>query len=1024
MKFVRILLFAVAGVVAVLLLAVAVAFNSTFQTWAVRKALASKPGIHVSVGLVSAGWKHVALRTVWAEQAGAVLTLPAVEVDLPLLAAGRGQKVLVSRLVAKGWTLDLSKQIAPPKPRAGQGTALPPATRRAPSPPELQAASTAGSDPNAAGRAVVQAFAGVFAQLRLPVDVSIDAVELDGEVILPAAQGRAKILLQGGGLGVGRQGKFDLAGDATLTDPAVNAVAVHGTLMVAMDTPRTFTRIAARLDASASGAQFPNGVKLTADLSATRGASGESYSAAVVARERQLLTVKADFPAGARRLDGTWKLDASDADVAPFALGRPLPAFAAAGEGRFDADAAFTAVHATGRLNATVDRLSAIQAGLSAIGAIRLDVDFDLAQRGDLVVVEKLALVVAAAQPIATVQSLQAFEFSPKSGELKAADPRRELLGIAMQGLPLAWASPFSKDIVVSGGDVRGEFVATASGGGVTVRSKTPLAAAGVSVSQSGKPLLSGVDFSVNVSGDLTPQGWQAELAGLTAKSGGVVFLALDAKAGQLAGTDQPLTATGRLSAHMPGLLAQPTANHALGLTNGEATVEFIARLATRKEVQAKITLVNLIADPKTGAEKLPAISADLRADIAANGQIALNAPLVLERGGRKTDLTLAGTITPGKDGLTLDAQVSSSQFVVDDAKVLAAMLPGSPGPESAAPETAGRKPVREVAPAWAGLSGSLAVRLKKVIYSDTFQATDVAGTLRLDGSSMKLEGVRAGLGEGSEAKLKGAVTFDQAAPQPYALDADLTVTEFDPAPLFRAMNPGQPATVEGRFNVSSRLSSRAATIGDLALGADGNFQLTSKEGTFRGLPVSVASKLETTSGLAAGIARLGNLANAISGKNDKTIESIANRAQVVSELVNYWKAIPYDQLSVTISRDAALNTTLKDFTLISPEVRLSGGGHATHRAGAALLDDALAMEFKLGARGRHGELLKYLGVLAAQPDELGYAACTLPLRISGTLGKPDTSELNHKLAAIALEKSGVTDKAADLFNKLLGGGK
>ena len=67
---------------------------------------------------------------------------------------------------------------------------------------------------------------------------------------------------------------------------------------------------------------------------------------------------------------------------------------------------------------------------------------------------------------------------------------------------------------------------------------------------------------------------------------------------------------------------------------------------------------------------------------------------------------------------------------------------------------------------------------------------------------------------------------------------------------------------------------------------------------------------------------------------------------------------------------------------------------------------------------------MKYLGALEPQADDLGYAACTVPLKISGTLAQPDPSELNRRLAALALEKSGVTDKASELFNKLLGGGK
>jgi hypothetical protein len=343
-------------------------------------------------------------------------------------------------------------------------------------------------------------------------------------------------------------------------------------------------------------------------------------------------------------------------------------------------------------------------------------------------------------------------------------------------------------------------------------------------------------------------------------------------------------------------------------------------------------------------------------------------------------------------------------------------VLPTQDGPAKPAGDKGGG-----ATPSWAGLNGSIGVQLKKIIYGDLFQATNIAGTIRLESGELKLDRFQAGLGESGEAKLSATVTYQRAAPQPYVLDAALAVSDFDPGPLLRAISPDQPATVEGRFNVQSKLAGQASTLGELALAAMGDFELTSRGGTFRGIPVNVATKLETTSSIAAGIAKLGSLASAIGGKNDKAIETIANRAQAMSEVVNYWKAIPYDQLSVTLSRDAGLNTELKDFTLISPEVRLSGSGVATHQGGTPILDDALQMEFKLRARGKHAELLRYLGVLEETADDLGYVPSGLPLKVAGTLGKPDTSELNNQLAAIALEKSGVSDKAVELFNRLRG---
>ena len=57
--------------------------------------------------------------------------------------------------------------------------------------------------------AAVEAFDGIFSRIKIPVDLSVDGVQLEGDVILPESRGRVKVTLAGGGLREGREGKFD-----------------------------------------------------------------------------------------------------------------------------------------------------------------------------------------------------------------------------------------------------------------------------------------------------------------------------------------------------------------------------------------------------------------------------------------------------------------------------------------------------------------------------------------------------------------------------------------------------------------------------------------------------------------------------------------------------------------------------------------------------------------------------------------------------------------------------------------------
>src|SRR4051794_29862096 len=93
MKPLRLVFIGAAALALLLLVAVAVGFNSSFQTWLVRRELAKQPALHVTVASVAAGLKHVELKEVRIEQDGAVLTLPTVTADLPILSAGLGKKI-------------------------------------------------------------------------------------------------------------------------------------------------------------------------------------------------------------------------------------------------------------------------------------------------------------------------------------------------------------------------------------------------------------------------------------------------------------------------------------------------------------------------------------------------------------------------------------------------------------------------------------------------------------------------------------------------------------------------------------------------------------------------------------------------------------------------------------------------------------------------------------------------------------------------------------------------------------------
>lgn len=974
----RVLLWCVGILLGLLAIAVAVALSSSFQTWAARRALASQPHVRGSVGLVSAGLNRVELRDATFQAHGAVLTLPSLQAELPVVPAGLRQRIAIRRLVAKGWTLDLTH--APDLARAARewrhATTSTPALRRAPFSFLSTAQAAAPDEPVA-----VDAFRGVLAAARLPIDLAVSGVDVSGEIVLPPLGGQASARLQvtltGGGLAAGSEGAFVLDVAGAKSDGG--AVTLHATVAVGMDTPRTFTRLATKASAAASGVQFPQGVRLDVDADATRTPAGETYSVVLAAGAKELAVIKAELLSATARISGTWRVDLHDADFSPFLFGRKLPVFATLGEGAFESGTAWKEIHVSGQLNASAEHLEVLRTELAAIGPLNVTAQFDLWQHGQSVRVERLDAAVTAEAPVATVRALQPFEFNLATAELRVADPAQDLIGVDLTGVPLAWAQPWLGEYGLRGGDMHGDFAASARDGGLALRARTPLTIAGVSLSKKGEPLLRDLDVALNASADYTPRGWQAEIVELGVRHQSVLLLRLDARAGQLTGADRSIKATGRWQANLPGWAGQPVLAEQLQLATGAAQGEFTASLDGTKALQMKVTLSELVAVTK---EPLPAVSAELRADVAPDGKATFKAPILLEQAGRKSDLLLAGSLVSGVTVSQLDARLTSDLIYAEDAQMLGLLVPGANAPAPAtAPKSDG--------PFWSHWTGQVVLAFKKVIYGGTLEISDVGGTLRLDPTALNLEGVRAAFGAESDLKLSGGVKYNAQEPDAYAVGLDVVLNNFDTGPVFRAVDPTKLPTVEGRVNVNTHLAGSGGNLAQAAGRARGDLQVTGRSGVFRALSADVTDKVQRTQST---VAAIGGLLGAVTGK--KEYVDYAEKTQIITDITRALAEIPFDQLHVTATRDAGLNIALKDFTLISPEVRLTGGGGIEYQDAKSLLQQPLQIELSLGARGQLADLLKRAGLLETKQDNLGYNALNSPIRLTGTLAKTDTGEL------------------------------
>ncbi|MFM9081249.1 MAG: hypothetical protein ACKOTE_14150, partial [Opitutaceae bacterium] len=605
------------------------------------------------------------------------------------------------------------------------------------------------------------------------------------------------------------------------------------------------------------------------------------------------------------------------------ALGIVLPEFHAQGDGTVESDAAAEFPRAAGQLSLALSGLEGVKSELKALGAVKLHVEFDAGWSAGLVSIERFSAQWDGARPVLNLEVTQPFALELSRHEWRPSRPGAELARVRVSAVPTAWLAPWAPGWAIDGGDWSGEIAAVVANGSLSVRTMGEIAAGGVSVGKAGVPWLHGVELSVAGGATLEASGWQARVERVGLRALGQEMARVEARLGQLAGADQPLKAEGTLRVDLAQAARQPVLDGRLALASGEATLKFGATLGRAKQFNAELRLERLRGGAPT--VDLPGVALDLRAVINEAGKVTFGAPLRMTAGQRTSEISLAGDFTPrsGGAGGRVEARLGGTRLHAADGEALAAMLAASPVGKRVGPGVA---PVMQPTKApWADWEGWLEIDLKEVLQGDAVRMRDVKGRIELDAGKVRMEALRGSLGDRGRATLSGALAFEAGRPDPYAAEVQVEVREFDPGPWFRVASGGNPATLEGVFSLSSRLRGRAASLGSLPAAVAGEVLVSSRGGVFRGLPVKVAVGANGAGRVAGMIAAAGSAIGSLTGRREPPV--IAGRAQAVAEFAAALGTIPFDQLSLVLTRDAARNTALREFTLIAPELRLTGAG-------------------------------------------------------------------------------------------------
>lgn len=1000
---------AAVAVIGLAALLVGLALTPAVQTAVAQRFLASRPELGLSVGRLEVGLSRSAVMQVSLQRGEVRISAPLIEAEVGLFSALLG-RIALRRLSAEGWVVEWGGSPPPPAaaaavPRARAGWVF--------AMSGLPATGGAGSTEVAGGLDV----------LRLPEGVSVEQLWLRGTVrgALPSGErGTLMVEVKGGALRAGEVARLDLVatgsragGDDRLSwtsrvevrmgaDSRLEAIRSEGTLAV-----------------QASGFPAGDAVAVVGGIERPAGtASAERYVFVVRRAGAPWLDLRADRAAPGSPLRGTLALAVNDRDVSPALPGRPLPEFTLRLDTAFSAAPDFGAIEVTGKAEVATAHWERLSPDLGALGPVRLTADFGLARDGDRIRVSSLRAEAVERAPLFGLELRQPFVWNPASGEVEAADPAKDLVGIRLSGMPLAVFQAALPDARIEGGDATGAWSLRVSPGGVAVRNTEPLTISRFSLVRPSGVALRDVQVEARPSADLTPRGWQAELADAVVRGGGAPLARGSLRAGRAAGEGQALKLTGTVDLDLPVALAQPLLALGDRLKTGRMQVSGSASMAAVRQAALDLKVSGLVEG--SGAA-LPEASLELRIDQAASGALTLRMPVQLQASGRITDLVVAGQVSPGPAGWIVDGQVTGKRIFVADLRLLAA--PWATGSAPASPPPAA--PPRPAGPAWQGVSGKVAFALGEVITSPELIAREVRGTLAIEQVAVVVETLQAILGTGGSIEASGGVSYvPQGERATYALDGTVAARDVEAGPALQAVLPaGGAAPVEGRFDLRSRLTAGAESLGDLAGGLRGDLQLVSRGGVLRPLPASyvaaVAAAKDQLQRRSEQAGTLGALAGAIGARLPSALGGAAARTQQfaarlgeLETVLRLLGEIRFDQLTLDAGVAPDRSAALRNLTITSPELRFVGEGALQAVAGEPLWRSPLNLRLTGGARGRAAEALRRINLLSGGNDTLGYVPFSLELALEGT---PDNLDASKLIAAVTDRVLGVSLSAEEV---------
>ena len=575
-----------------------------------------------------------------------------------------------------------------------------------------------------------------------------------------------------------------------------------------------------------------------------------------------------------------------------------------------------------------------------------------------------------------------------------------EIMDIALTNLPLAWVNPWlGSGLELSGAPLSAEIsVSGEAEGGMQITSRKPIEMGPFSLSQYELPLLDNVLVRMNPVVRVGADGAiQYDLGDFQ-----ILDRYGDVVSGSLSGSKSPavgssplsgLRTKARLQVGLSEAFNQPVLAGRASVLAGQARVQLDLDGAAEYPAKLQTKITGLRARDLPGSRQDYRLAAQLKQ--SESGMLSLGANFEAGSENRaSTSVQLGGQVNPEKQPLPFKVNMTSSKVVQRDIDLLlAAFKPEGSGSSGSLPTSSSSTSVADLeassplqgstqnSPPWAGLDGEVAIKIDALALNSGHVIRGLSADARISEPLLALNRLEASLEEGG---LEGEarVEYNPASSTTYRVASDFGFENMDPAIFSKKASGSFP--VQGRFNGDLQFVGSGATLESALDAAEGGLTITGRDGLL------TAFELDNRS-------QLGLLGAGLLGQQfDRP--GITAMAQAVP----YFKDMRFENFTLKLMRGGDRQVRIPELSFLGDNVRIQGEGLIAASSLSEVLNQPLSLRLSLGAKGRLVEYLETLQLLGPDTSEDGFRNWKQDINIGGTLGDPDTSELQRILSDAA----------------------